>query len=423
MKLKKKILSNGLRVISIPEADALAATVLVLVETGSKYETKKINGISHFLEHMCFKGTTKRPKALGISSELDSLGAQFNAFTGQEYTGYYAKVQPGQFTKALELVADLYLDPLFDAAEIEKEKGVIIEEINMYEDMPSRRVAELLFGLVYGDQPAGWNIAGEKDVIRSMTRENFIRYRADHYVASATTVIVAGKFDEKKVFSLVEKYFRGMSTGRKHPKKKTVDRQTKPEALVRYKKSDQTHLALAVRSYPLSHKDTFVLEVLAGVLGGGMSSRLFQTVREEMGAAYYVRASNDAYTDHGLFEVSAGVDHRKCADVIRAILSEMKKLTRDLVSQAELQKVKDSIIGHLYLGLEKSDEIANFFGGQEVLRQELKTPELVAKKIQTVTADQLRAVARKIFLTKHLNLALIGPFEDKAPFVKLLDLS
>src|SRR3989344_5851466 len=198
MKFTKTVLGNGLRIITAPQKDNLAVTVLVLVETGSKYETKDINGISHFLEHMCFKGTEKRPKSIDISSELEAIGANYNAFTSMEYTCYYAKSQPKHFEKILDVVSDIYLHQIFDASEIEKEKGVIIEEINMYEDLSMRRVQELFTFLLYGDQPAGWDIAGKKEVIKKLSRENFLKYRNDHYLANSTLVVVSGKIDENE---------------------------------------------------------------------------------------------------------------------------------------------------------------------------------------------------------------------------------
>lgn len=423
MHFSQHTLPSGLRVVTIPEQDAMATTVLVLVETGSKYETGRINGISHFLEHLCFKGTTNRPRAIDISAELDSLGSQYNAFTSHEYTGYYAKVQPRHTYKALEIVADLYLNPTFDAAEIEKEKGVIIEEINMYEDMPHRKVGELFMQCLYGNQPAGWPIAGTPELIRAMTREDVVAYRNANYVAPATLVVVAGKFDEDEMKREIDKAFGGLEIGKKDTKLPVVDTQDKPRVVLEEKASDQTHLVLGVRSLPLMHPDNFVLEVIAGILGGGMSSRLFEKVREELGAAYYVRANNDAYTDHGIFEISAGVDHRKLEMVITAALGEMKRLTKELVGDKELQKVKDSLVGNLYLSLEKSDEIATYYGGQEILKREMLSPEAVAERTQAVTAADVMRVASQIFVTNHLNLAMIGPFKDEERFVKLLDLS
>lgn len=422
MKFKKKILKNGMRVITVPMPESLTATVLVLVEAGSKYETKDINGLSHFLEHMCFKGTAKRPHAIYIAGELDSIGAQYNAFTGQEYTGYWAKASFRKVGKILDVVSDIYINPVFNEKEIEKEKGVIVEEINMYEDMPSRHVQDLFMELLYGDQPAGWNIAGEKSIVRKMNREDFIKYRNEHYVASATTVIVSGKFDEKKIISEIEKKFKNASTAKKHSKKKVKEYQKKPETLVKYKKTDQTHIVIGFRSYDVFNKNNPTLSVMAGILGGGMSSRLFQKLREEMGVGYYVRSYDDAYTDHGIFQASAGVDNKRVKEVIKAILSEFKRFKDELVSDEEIKKVKDYLVGNMYLELESSDEIANFYGMQEVLKRSEISPMQWAKKIKEVTPVQIKRVANKIFTNEGLNMALIGPYKNNKEFKSILKL-
>src|SRR3989344_2097773 len=204
---KKITLENGLRIITVPKKDSTATTVLVLVEAGSKYETKDINGLSHFLEHLCFKGTKKRPEPGTISRELDSLGAESNAFTNQEYTGYWAKVQKKNFEKILEIIADLYLNPIFNPKEIDKERGVVIEELNMYEDTPMRKVEEIWHNLVYGDQPAGWDIGGTKELVSNITREEIIKYRSKHYVAPKTIVVIAGNMNGARVRALIQKYF------------------------------------------------------------------------------------------------------------------------------------------------------------------------------------------------------------------------
>ncbi len=420
MKFNKKVLSNGLRVITVPMKDNPTVTVLVLVEAGSKYETKKINGLSHFLEHMVFKGTAKRPKAIDISRELDSLGSQYNAFTGQEFTGYYAKSEAKHFKDILDIVSDIYLNSTFPEAEMEKEKGVIIEEINMYEDMPQRHIQDLFSALLYGDQPAGWNIAGTKDVVRGAKRKDFTDYKSNHYVASATTVVVAGHINEKEAIKEIEKKFSSISKSKKHPKIKTKEKQKKPEILVKYKKTDQTHFVLGVRTYDTYDKKNATLSVIASILAGGMSSRLFQKLREEMGVGYYVRAYNDTYTDHGFLEVSAGVDNKRIKEVIKAVLVELKKLKTELVSEHELRKIKDFIVGNLNLELESSDDIANFYGGQEILRKPILKPAEVAEKIRKVTAKDIQKISKEIFQNKKLNMALIGPFKHKAEFVKVL---
>jgi predicted Zn-dependent peptidase len=422
MKFTKKILKNGLRLITVPMRDNPTVTMLVMVEAGSKYETKKINGLSHFLEHMCFKGTEKRPKASDISRELDSIGAQYNAFTGQEYTGYYAKADARHLDKVLDVVSDMYLHPVFKEEEIEKEKGVICEEINMYEDQPMRDVQNLWMKLLYGDQPAGWDIAGTKEIVRSLKRNDFVSYRKAHYVPSATTVIVAGGVSEEKVQKAIEDKFGVTEHGKKSGKIKTKDSQAKPKIMVKFKETDQTHLVLGVRSFDIYNKINSKLRLLTGVLSGGMSSRLFHKLRDEMGVCYYVRAENDPYTDHGAFQISAGVDNKRVKEVIVAVIEELKRLKNELVSAEELRKVKDYLIGNLFLSLESSDSLAEYYGFQEVLRKPLKKPEEIVAEIEKVTAEDIQEVAKKIFVTKHLNLALIGRFKDTKEFAKLLKL-
>lgn len=423
MAFSKTILKNGLRVITAPMAGSPTATVLVLVEAGSKYETKAWSGLSHFLEHMCFKGTHRRPTAMAITKELDGLGAQSNAFTSQEYTGYWAKAQAGKLPELLDIVADIYLDPLFDPAEIEKEKGVIVQEINMYEDMPMRHVHDLFMEALYGDQPAGWNIAGPKETVVKLTREDFLAYRGKHYQAPATTVAIAGGFDEKNILALIEEKFRDLPGGTKEGKLPVKEEQTEPRVLLKRKETDQTHVVWGVRSKDLFHKDLYALDVLAGVLGGGMSSRLFHRIREEMGAAYYVRASNDSYTDHGVLAVSVGSDNRKIFDVISAGLEEFSRLTREEVSEEELRKVKNYLVGHLFLDVESTDALANFLGIQELLMKKARSAEEVAERIESVTTADLKRLAGELFRNDRLTMALIGPFDDPQTFSRLLSFS
>jgi predicted Zn-dependent peptidase len=303
---------------------------------------------------------------------------------------------------------------------MEKEKGVIIEEINMYEDTPQRHVQDLIMKLLYGDQPAGWNIAGEKKNILKMKRDNFIKYKKSHYLPEATVIIVAGRVTEKEVMNKVNKTFEKIPRGNKLGKIKVKEKQTKPETMVSFKKTDQTHFVLGVRSYDLFSRKNPALAVLGGVLGGGMSSRLFQKLREEMGVGYYVRAYNDAYTDHGFLQISAGVDNKRISEVIEAVLEECNKLKKEKVNAAELNKVKECLIGNMKLALESSDDIANFYGGQELLKRELKNAEEKAREIRQVTANQVKNLANDIFKNRRLNLALIGPFKEKKKFQKLL---
>ncbi len=420
MKFSKNILKNGLRVVTIPMKDNPTVTVLVLVEAGSKYEEKGVNGISHFLEHMCFKGTIKRPKAIDISKELDALGSQYNAFTAQEYTGYYAKSDARHFSKIFDVVSDIYLNSTFPDAEMQKEKGVIIEEINMYEDMPNRHVQDLMMKLLYKNQPAGWNIAGEKKNILKMKRSDFVNYKKMHYLPEATVLVISGQVEEKNVLKEVNRVFGHIPRGKKVGKIKTKDIQSRSEALIKWKSTDQTHFVLGMRSYDFFNKKSPALSVLSGILGGGMSSRLFQKLREEMGVGYYVRAYNDAFTDHGFLQISAGVDNKRIYEVLKAVIKECNILKNELVGKEELEKVKEYLIGNMKLSLESSDDIANFYGGQELLKKELKNIEEKAREIRHVDSKEIQALARDIFQDKKLNLAIVGPFKEKKSFLKIL---
>jgi predicted Zn-dependent peptidase len=369
---------------------------------------------------MCFKGTTKRPQAIDISRELDSLGAQSNAFTSHEYTGYYAKGAAKHFSKLFDVVSDIYLNSTLPAVELEKEKGVIVEEINMYEDIPQRHVQDLFMELLYGDQPAGWSIAGTKESVRSFVQKDFIEYKKNHYVPKATAIIVAGNIDEKKVNKIAEKIFGNVPANKKKSKLKVIDTQSKPQILLKEKKTDQTHFVLGVRSFNVHSKKSPSVALLASILAGGMSSRLFQKLREEMGVCYYVRSFNDSYTDHGFFEISAGVDTKRLHEVVAVILAECKKLKDMPVTDEELAKVKEYVIGHQKIELESSDSVAYYFGGQEILNRPLKTPMQVEKEIRAVTKAQIQKIAQEIFITKNLNFAAIGPKQDEKKVLSLL---
>jgi predicted Zn-dependent peptidase len=314
----------------------------------------------------------------------------------------------------------MYLNPVFDEKEIEKEKGVIIEEINMYKDLPQAIVEEEFAKLLYGDVPAGWAIVGPKENILKMRRTDFIDYRNKHYVASATTVIVAGKFDDKIISKKISKAFADIGKWKKGEKKKVVESQKEPQVSLYYKDTDQTHMVIGVRAYDTYSKYNSVLNIIQGILSGGLSSRLFQKMRDEMGICYYVRASKDASTDHGNFSVAAGVDSKRVKDAITAILNEFKKLKTELVGDEELNKVKQYLIGSMRLGLESSDDIAGFFGHQEILRKPIKNTEDIIKEIKAVKAEDVKYLAEKIFRNEVLNLSIVGKFKEKQEFVNIL---
>jgi predicted Zn-dependent peptidase len=417
MPIRRITLTNGLRVFLAPEPQGFAATVLVLVRAGSEYETKRVNGVSHFLEHMMFKGTARRPRPGMIAHELAALGAQSNAFTDQEYTGYYAKARAEKFPAILDIIADLYTDPLFEPSEIEKERGVILQEIGMYEDDLPSKAQEVLMDLIYGDQPAGWDVAGTKKSVRGLRREDFVRYREERYIPQNTVIVAAGKFSVATTVRFIEERFGGLPRGRIIAKPRTIERQSTLRAKVHFRKADQAHLAMGFRAFDMFDRRRYALRLAADVLGGGDSSRLFMRVREEMGAAYYVGAGTNLSLDHGLLGISAGVDRRTIDDVIRAILRECARLRDEDVSAKELRKSKDHILGNLMLGLETSDELASFYGVQEVFGREVLSPARYAAKIKKVTAREVRDVARAVIRGKNLNIAVVGPYRDPRRFL------
>jgi len=408
MKYTKKTLKNGLRIMTMPMKDSETAIAMVLVETGSDYEIKSNNGISHFLEHMCFKATKNR-SGEKIRYELDSLGSDSNAFTGNEYTGYYAKTSYKKIDKILDVVSDIYLNPTFPEKDIETEKGVIIEEINMYEDLPQRKVWDIWMKLLYGNQPAGQTIIGPKENIQKIKQADFKKYHSGHYVPGKTVIVVAGKINEEKIIKTVEEKFGTLPKIKISKKVKTVDEQKSVQIKIFEKKSDQTHLVLGFRAFDLYDKRNKALSLASVILGKGFSSRLFVKMRDELGMCYYTRADIEAFTDHGFFAVSSGVNNARFEEAVQVIMGEFRKI-RDLeISEKELRKAKDFALGKLATGLETSDAWAMYYGFQELHHEKIETPEELVKKINKITVKEVKKVLAEIFNSKNLNLAVVGP--------------
>lgn len=394
-------------------------TVLVTVETGSKNESEKNRGISHFLEHMFFKGTQKRPTTLDISKELDGVGGFYNAFTGKEQTGFYAKVDNKHCDLALDIISDMLLNSKFDAKNIESERGTVIEELNMFLDNPLMRIPFLFEEVLYLNNSMGWDISGTKETMGSVRRKDFMDYYKKYYTGNNTIVVVAGNFDEKKINNKIKKYFNYTNQNKKIKQTKAYDKQSKPGVLLKYKKTDQSHLCLGARGYKAGHKDRYILNVLSVILGGNMSSRLHLSVVEK-GLAYYIYTSPESYKDVGYLSAQTGVNNKKCLEAIEIILNEYKKMKEEKVSAEELKKAKDYLKGKTVIALESSDAMAGFAANQEISVGKILTPEEKFAKIDAVAAEDIQRVARDIFVDNKLNLALIGPFKDKRAFEKIL---
>lgn len=417
---EKITLKSGLRVILYPMVNTKAVTFLVLINTGSRYEEKQRNGISHFLEHTFFKGTKKRPTTLAIAKELDKVGGVYNAFTGKEVMGFWVKIAAKHFSIAADVLSDMLFNPLFDPKELEKEKKVIFEEINMIEDDPQRYVADLWEKLLYGDQPIGWLIPGSKETVASVSRDDILSYFQKQFTAESAIVVLAGGFEKEKVCCEAEKFFDKFPKGKIPEKKTTKEEQRKPEILLHFKETEQTHLCLGVRAFNLFSPKRYILEVLSGILGGSMSSRLPVEVRQKRSLSYYVTAFLGQYTDSGYLVTQAGVDNRRIEEAIKIILQEYRKLKTIKVPTPELKKVKENIKGRMALALETSDAWASYLGEQEILEKQILTPEEECAKIDKVSQEEILQAAKEIFRPEKLNLALIGPFKEKEKFLKIL---
>ena len=416
---KQKKLKNGLNLITVPMTGTKTITILVMVKTGSKYEDKKNNGISHFLEHMFFKGTAKRPTTLILASELDKVGAEFNAFTSKEYTGYWVKVDSSKIKLAVDIVSDMLLHSKFDFKEIEREKGVIIEEINMRHDNPIIHIEDVFEECLYGDSPAGWEVIGHKENILKLTRQDLLAYLNSQYGAGSTIVCLAGNIKGGGE-ELISRYFSRLGKTDFKDKEKIKEKQIEPQIKINYKKTGQANISLGVRGIPIGHKDEFILKVMSIILGGSMSSRLFTELRERKGLAYYVSTQAEFYTDSGYLTTQAGVPVEKVEAAIKIILSEYKKLKNILVSEKELKRTKDLIRGRSVIKLEASDDMAGWYAERAIMSDKILPPESFFKKVDQVKSRDIKTVARRIFVNKGLNLAIIGPFKDKKKFERIL---
>ncbi len=422
MQYKKTVLKNGLKIVSAPMRDTQTVTIMLGVGVGSRYEEEREAGLSHFIEHMLFKGTKKRPNALAIAETIDEVGGEFNAFTGKSRTAYYAKVDAQHWQRALDIIADMYLHSQFKSAEIEREKGTILQELNMYEDMPMRNIEDVWEGLLYGKQKLGREIIGYKKTIRSFKRKDFLNYYRKFYIPNDTVVVLSGNISVSQVMKKAQAYFNSLSMQEKPAMEKVVEKQRKPQVKIKFKKTDQTHLIMGARAYNLFHPDRYVLSVLATILGGGMSSRLFIQVRERQGLAYYVRAETETYQDAGYLAAAAGVEHKNLFQTVATISRELKKIKQRKVTNKELNKAKNYIKGKMVMGLESSDEVANFLINQELTKNKIDTPQEIFKKIDKVTREDVKRVAQDIFVPEKMNLAIIGPHKDGKRLEKNLEI-
>lgn len=424
MDYKRTELANGLRVVTVPIPSLESATVTVWVGVGSRAEEDKIAGISHFLEHMVFKGSKKRPTARAISEAVDEIGGEFNAATSKEWTNFYIKARSGKLDLAFDVLSDMVLNPLLQKAEIEKEKGVIVEEMAMYEDTPIMKIGDIFEQLIFTGNSLGRDIIGTPKSVRGIKRDDFERYRNRHYYAENIVVTVAGRVKEKDTLALSEKYFGGLKkSGLSEERKyKFENVQKNPRVLLKTKKNEQAHLILGFLAGKRGDKERFPEAILGAILGGGMSSRLFSEVREKRGLAYSIKTSLDHFVDTGEFASYAGVDIAKAEEAIAVMLDVHYKLANNgsEITEREFNKAKEYLKGHLALSLEDTKDVNYLFGENELMLGKIETPENIFEEIDKVKVEDIYSLARKLFKPDRLNLAIIGPYNNPARFERII---
>ncbi len=417
---QRNVLSNGLRVLTAPLDHAQSVTCYIMLAAGSRYENAHNRGIAHFAEHMFFKGTERRPTAKDIALEVDRFGGEFNAFTSKEYTGYYIRCAGEQRDQALDVLVDMIRNSRFDSEELEREKGVIIEEMNMYFDTPRDYVSSVYDELLFGDNPLGWETLGTKETITGATRETFLDYLSSWYRPERMVVGVAGMTGDDLQPRLEELLgdLEQSDTGKPAPS--AVERSAEPRVSIFAKDSDQANVCLGIPSYPLDHPDRYALQLLGTVLGTGMSSRLFLEVRERRGLAYYVYALNSSYTDAGTLVSQAGVDLKRADEAVGVIAKEFKRIGDEPVPADELEKARALAKGRFVLQTESPNGLLLYGLRREVLEGRAVEPSELLAGLDAVTVEDVHRVGQDVIAGQGLRLAMIGPFDDASKFEQLL---
>lgn len=418
--IERVVLPSGLKLIALPMKGTGTATLMVLVGTGSRYENSEESGASHFLEHLFFKGSKKRPTTLQISEALDEVGGEFNAFTSKEMTAFYAKAGAKHSKLLLDVLGDMLINPLFKQTEIDRERGVVIEEMNMYEDSPMDSIGEQFEKQMFGDHELGRKIIGTKEIISTIPKKKIVKYRNQQYGTSNMVVCMAGNIDPRSTIGLLKRQFRDVPQSKPSKAKEFVDAWGTELVSVKVKKTDQAHVIIGGRGTSLTDSDRCATDLLATILGGSMSSRLFIEVRERRGLAYSVHTAAEHFVDTGYIATQIGVDPNKVKDALSVILNEYKKIREVAVSGSELKKAKENIKGHLLIRMESTNAVAQYVGGQEVLTGRILTLDEVFKNFDAVTPKDIQRVAQKYLAPEYLRIAAITPQQIDGELNKML---
>jgi len=412
MNFEKFILKNGIRVILVPLKNTKSVAIYVGVKVGSFDESKNINGLSHFLEHMMFKGTKNRPNTLAIAQELDSVGGEYNAYTGKEITAYYVKVLSKHLELAIDVLSDILQNSLFDEEEINREKGVIIEEINLYQDTPSRYIGDLFEKTLWGNSALGREIIGTKDNILKFKRQDFLNHLNNFYVGKNIVITVAGNFQKEKTLALLDKKFSKIKK-RSPNKLKNIPKVKTASINFLNKETDQTHIAIGFETFPITDRKKYAASLLAVILGGNMSSRFFINIREKLGLCYYIFSEAEHYLNGGYFATFAGVKNENLEVAVKKIIEGYNELIDFEIAPKELQKAKLYLKGKMLLSLEQALAQAEFFARQEVLLKEILTYREIFEIINSLKPNDLQKIWRDIFSFKKLKIACIGPAKNQ----------
>ena len=418
---EKVILDNGLRLVTAAMPHTRSVAINFFIGTGSRYETEKQAGISHFIEHVCFKGTTKRPTSTEISTVIEGVGGMLNAGTDKELTIYWCKVAEPHFGSALDVMADILINSKFEPAEIEKERQVIIEEINMSLDSPAQRVSMLIDELMWPGHPLGRDIAGSKESVAAISREMMLDYLAAQYQPGNVVLSIAGAINQPELVETVNQATAGWSKKlppvRYGPYRGNAGRRV----LIEKRETEQTQLCLSVPGLSIVHPERFKLDLLNVILGEGMSSRLFIEIRDKLGLAYSIQSYAEHFLDTGAMTISAGVDNKNLAVAVKAILEELSRLKYD-IPEAELTKAKELFKGRIWLRMEDSRSVSGWMGSQEIMTGEILTIDAVIAIIDAITTEELRQVAGNLLVGDKLRLAAVGPIDPDGNWEDLLKL-
>lgn len=420
-KYSRVVLDNGLTLLVSPMESTRILSIDIFIRGGSRNETKANNGISHFIEHVLFKGTKKRHDAFTISKEIDELGGDFNGLTGQEYSCFYIRLLDEHFENAIDILSDILLNSSFNEPDIEIERKTILEEIKMRKDSPESYIWEIYNNLLYNSYPLGYPISGEEKTLTALSKNSLIAYWKKNFTASNYVVSIAGNVGIEKTVRIINKYFAGLQKGRIINSLPVKEKQAEPAVSLYYKKTEQTNLCLGTRAFSYNDPDFIALDVLNIILGANTSSRLFTILREQKGLAYSVSTGTDLFSDTGNFSVNAGVAHKNVETAIKIIFDEFNRLKKEEVLKEELDKVKNCITGYIYMAIDSSTGVANYLGRQELHLKKIVLPEQRVEMIKKITPEDIQRVANRIFIKNNLNLALIGPQKNKSSFHKLLN--